>query len=55
MSKSLKSSPFKKLKKGIILAVIFLVIVVVCFKLSFAHDCCFFGGKNKVSYDGCRK
>lgn len=30
MSKSLKSSPFKKLKKGIILAVIFLVIVVVC-------------------------
>ena len=30
MSKSLKSSPLKKLKKGIILAVIFLVIVVVC-------------------------
>ena len=30
MSKSLKSGPLKKLKKGIILAVIFLVIVVVC-------------------------
>lgn len=30
MSKSLKSSPLKKLKKGIILAVIFLVIIVVC-------------------------
>ena len=30
MSKSLKSSPLTKLKKGIILAVIFLVIVVVC-------------------------
>ena len=30
MSESFKSSPLKKLKKGIILAVIFLVIVVVC-------------------------
>ena len=30
MRKSLKSSPLKKLKNGIILAGIFLVIVVVC-------------------------